>query len=60
VPTVLRWGPYHAYFYSNERDEPAYVHVRADDKEVKIWFHDLTIAAMPAFPRMHSAILSVT
>ena len=22
MPTVLRWGPYRAFFYSNERGEP--------------------------------------
>ncbi len=45
MPTVLRWGSYRVFFYSNERDEPAHVHVRAGDKEVKIWLHDLTVAA---------------
>jgi hypothetical protein len=40
VPTVLRWGPYRAFFYSNEGDEPAHVHVRAGGKEAKFWLHD--------------------
>ena len=44
MPTVLRWGPYRAFFYSNERGEPAHVHVRAGGKEAKIWLHDLTVA----------------
>ena len=44
MPTVLRWGPYRAFFYSNERGEPAHVHVRAGNKEAKIWLHDLTVA----------------
>jgi hypothetical protein len=44
VPTVLRWGPYRAFFYSNDRDEPAHVHVRAGAKEAKFWLHDLSVA----------------
>jgi hypothetical protein len=50
MPTVLRWGPYRAFFYSNEGDEPAHVHVRADNKEVKLWLHDLGVAANIGFP----------
>jgi hypothetical protein len=50
MPTVLRWGPYRAFFYSNEGDEPAHVHVRAGDREAKFWLHDLTIAMNAGFP----------
>jgi Domain of unknown function (DUF4160) len=50
VPTVLRWGPHRAFFYSNEGDEPAHVHVRAGNKEVKIWLHDITVAVNMGFP----------
>jgi hypothetical protein len=49
VPTVLRWGSYRAFFYSNEGTEPAYIHVRAGDKEVKIWIHDLGVAVNMGF-----------
>jgi hypothetical protein len=50
VPTVLRWGPYRAFFYSNEGGEPAHVHVRMGDKEAKFWLHDLTVAVNSGFP----------
>ena len=50
MPTILRWGPYRAYFYSNERDEPPHVHVRASDREAKFWLHDLSVAANAGFP----------
>ena len=50
MPTVLRWGPYRAYFYSNERNEPAHVHVRAGDREAKFWLHDLSVAVNAGFP----------
>jgi hypothetical protein len=49
MPTLLRWGPYRAFFYSNEGDEPAHVHVRAGEKEVKVWLHDLMVAANIGF-----------
>jgi hypothetical protein len=35
MPTVLRWGPYRAFNYSNEGDGPAHVYVRAGSKEAK-------------------------
>jgi Domain of unknown function (DUF4160) len=45
----LRWGPYRAFFYSNEGDEPAHVHVRAGGQEAKFWLHDLSLAANARF-----------
>jgi hypothetical protein len=50
VPTILRWGPYRGFFYSNERNEPPHIHVRAGDREAKFWLHDLAIAANAGFP----------
>lgn len=50
MPTILRWGSYRAFFYSNERGEPAHVHVRAGNRELKVWLHDLTIAVNAGFP----------
>ena len=50
MPTVLRWGPYRAFFYSNEGDEPAHVHVRAGLREAKFWLHDLSVAVNAGFP----------
>ena len=50
VPTVLRWGRYRAFFYSNEGGEPAHIHVSAGDAEVKVWLHDLTVALNAGFP----------
>jgi hypothetical protein len=50
MPTVLRWGAYRAYFYSNESREPAHVHVRSNDREVKLWLHDLSVAVNVGFP----------
>jgi len=50
VPTILRWGPYRAFFYSNEGEEPAHVHVRSAGNEAKFWLHDMTIAINAGFP----------
>ena len=50
MPTALCWGPYRAFFYSNEGDEPAHVHVRAGDKEAKFWLHDVSVAFNAGFP----------
>jgi uncharacterized protein DUF4160 len=35
MPTFLCWGPYRAFFYSNEGGEPPHVHVRSGDREAK-------------------------
>jgi hypothetical protein len=50
MPTVLRWGPYRAFFYSNEGGEPAHVHVRSGDMEAKFWLHDVSVAVNAGFP----------
>jgi hypothetical protein len=50
MPTILRWGPYRVFFFSNERGEPAHVHVRAGNREVKLWMHNLTVAINVGFP----------
>jgi hypothetical protein len=50
MPTVFRWGPYRAFFYSNEGSEPAHIHVRSGSKEAKFWLHDLSVAVNAGFP----------
>ena len=37
MPTVLRIGPYHFFFYAGDRVEPRHIHVKRDDWEVKFW-----------------------
>ena len=36
-PTVLRSGPYRFFFFASDRDEPAHVHVKRDEKLAKFW-----------------------
>lgn len=50
MPTVLRWGSYRAFFYSNEGDEPAHIHLRSGNNEAKLWLHDMTVAVNAGFP----------
>lgn len=52
MPTVLRWGPYRAFFYSADGAEPAHLHVRNGDKEAKFWLHNLSVAINVGF-RQH-------
>ncbi|MGB3271270.1 MAG: DUF4160 domain-containing protein [Xanthobacteraceae bacterium] len=50
MPTVLRWGLYRAFFYSNEGHEPPHIHVRGGECEAKFWLHDLSVAVNAGFP----------
>lgn len=44
MPTVLRIGPFRFYFYANEGNEPAHVHVENGDGECKFWLDDVRLA----------------
>ena len=44
MPTVLRSGPYRAYFYSHEPNEPPHVHVDRDDQSAKFWLGPVGLA----------------
>ena len=37
MPTILRKDGFRFFFYSNENDEPAHIHVQKGDAEGKIW-----------------------
>lgn len=37
MPTILRIGRYQFKFFSNEREEPPHIHVKADEQEAKFW-----------------------
>ena len=44
MPTVLRIGPYRFHFYSDERGEPAHIHVRTSEGECKFWLAPIALA----------------
>ncbi|WP_100550597.1 DUF4160 domain-containing protein [Caedibacter taeniospiralis] len=49
MPTVLKIGSYRFFFYSNESDEPAHIHVEREDKEAKFWLVDVRLASSYGF-----------
>ena len=60
MPTVLRIGPYRFYFFSNEGDEPAHVHVDRDTATAKVWLDSAELARSRGFrPKDISAILGI-
>jgi hypothetical protein len=44
TPTVLRWGPYRFFFYSNEGREPPHVHVEGSSGYAKMWLTPIRLA----------------
>jgi hypothetical protein len=49
MPTVLRIGRFRFFFFSNESQEPAYIHVKAGDDEAKFWLFPVHLAANYGF-----------
>lgn len=49
MPTVLRVGRYRFFFFSNEGDEPAHIHVKAGSDEAKYWLEPVELAANYGF-----------
>jgi hypothetical protein len=46
---VLKIGSYRFFFYSNESDEPAHIHVEREDEEAKFWLVDVRLASSYGF-----------
>lgn len=44
MPTVMQIGRYRFFFYSNESQEPAHIHVRAGEDEAKFWLEPVLLA----------------
>ena len=49
MPIVLRIGRFRFYFFSNEREEPAHIHVKAAEDEAKFWLDPMKLAANYGF-----------
>jgi len=57
MPTFLRIGKYRFCVFSNERNEPAHVHVEAGDGNAKFWLAPIQLAKSVGFgPRELSEI----
>ncbi len=49
MPTVLRIGPYRFFFYSNENNEPAHIHIQRDNMLAKFWITHVALASSTRF-----------
>jgi hypothetical protein len=45
MPTVIRIGRFRFYFFSNEREEPPHIHVKAAEDEAKFWLDPAELAS---------------
>jgi hypothetical protein len=45
----LRIGPYRFFFYANENDEPAHIHVQRDRAVAKFWLEPVAYARSTGF-----------
>jgi hypothetical protein len=49
MPTVLRIGRFRFYFFSNEREEPPHIHVKAAEDQAKFWLNPAQLASSYGF-----------
>lgn len=49
MPTVLRIGRFRFYFFSNERQEPPHIHVKAAENQAKFWLNPIQLASNYGF-----------
>ena len=50
MPTVLRIGSFRFHFYSDEYNEPAYIHIETPDGECKFWLSPVLLARNNGVP----------
>lgn len=58
MPTILRIGPYRFFFYSNENNEPAHVHVQRERALAKFWLDPVALASSSGFSAQELTKLS--
>lgn len=51
MPTVLRVAGYRFFFFSNERREPAHIHVERAEAYAKFWLTPVSLAGSPRVPQ---------
>lgn len=49
MPTILRIGPFRFFFYSNEKGEPAHIHIQRDNSLAKFWLNPIALASSTRF-----------
>jgi hypothetical protein len=45
MPTILRIVAFRYFFYANEGQEPAHIHVQADNRLAKFWLQPVNLAS---------------
>ncbi len=58
MPTIMNIGPYRFFFYSNERGEPAHIHVRRDRALAKFWLEPVALAKSKHFAAHELNVIS--
>jgi hypothetical protein len=60
MPVVLRIGPYRFFFLcSNERGEPAHIHVQRQRALAKFWLQPVALASSSGFAAQELSRLSM-
>ena len=49
MPSILRVGRFRFYFFSNERQEPPHIHVKAGGDQAKFWLSPTALASNYGF-----------
>jgi len=49
LPTVLRIDGFRFFFYSNEGNEPAHIHITSGEAEAKFWLDPISLASNDGF-----------
>lgn len=49
MPTILRVKGYRFFFFSNERKEPAHIHIEQAENYAKFWLEPITLAQCRGF-----------
>ena len=49
MPTVLRVGAYRFFFYANENNEPAHIHIQHELALAKFWLRPVAYASSTGF-----------
>jgi hypothetical protein len=58
MPVILRVGPYRFFFYSNENNEQAHIHVQRERALAKFWLKPVALASSTGFPAQELSKLS--
>ena len=52
MPTVLKVGAYRFFFYAEDREEPAHIHVERDNNIAKFWLDPVRLQSSGGFNRL--------